>query len=55
VDDVHSVILGHEDVKAVLDALRSGKKADIRVAKRVRINSKNNQFEITSFFKKKAS
>lgn len=50
--DVDATIMCDPAILPILVNLRSTKKDDIQVAKRTRLNKKNNQNEITSFFKK---
>ena len=50
-DNVHTEIMGHPDVAPLVETLQTQKTSDIKVAKRVRTNTANKQFEITSFFK----
>jgi DNA polymerase delta subunit 1 len=50
--DVDAAIMRDPAILPILVILRSTKKDDIQVAKRTRLNKKNNQNEITSFFKK---
>jgi DNA polymerase delta subunit 1 len=54
-ENVHKEIMGHPDVAPLVDALQTQKSADIKVAKRVRTNTTNKQFEITSFFKPRST
>lgn len=50
VPDPEQAVLGHEDVKPLLDALRTQHAAAVKVHKRLKKNAQNNQREITSFF-----
>ena len=52
-DHVHKEIMGHPSIAPLVEALQSQKSSEIKVAKRVRLNTKNNQHEITRFFVKK--
>lgn len=49
-DRVHEEILGHPDIWPLVCDLQSQKNKDIKVAKRVRLNTVNRQIEITRFF-----
>jgi DNA polymerase delta subunit 1 len=53
VDDVHKEIMGDPEIARLVDDLRSRKKSEINVAKRIRTNTHNKQHEITRFFVKK--
>jgi DNA polymerase delta subunit 1 len=48
--DVETVIMRDFQILEILQRLRASKRDDIQVAKRVRLNTKNKQKEITSFF-----
>lgn len=50
VDDPEGELLGHEDVRPLLEALRSRRQAAVVRCKRLRKNAANRQTEITSFF-----
>ena len=52
VPDPEAEVLGHPDVKPVLDALRHQQAQALKVHKRLKKNAKNNQLEITTFFAK---
>ena len=53
-DQVHKEIMGHPEIAPLVHALQNEKTSEIKVAKRVRLNTKNNQHEITRFFVKKS-
>ncbi len=53
-EQVHKEIMGHQDIAPLVHALQNEKTSEIKVAKRVRLNTKNNQHEITRFFVKKS-
>ena len=52
-EQVHKEIMGHPSIAPLVDALQNVKTSEIQVAKRVRLNTKNKQHEITRFFVKK--
>ena len=52
-EDAETAIFGDEEIASQLAALRLSRETDLREAKRVKKNVKNNQREITSFFSKK--
>lgn len=45
-------ILGHPDVAVLLEKMRASRKEKITTTKRVKLNQKNKQHEITQFFKR---
>jgi len=52
-EHVHKEIMGHPEIAPLVNDLHNEKTAEIKVAKRVRLNTKNKQHEITRFFVKK--
>ena len=52
-EHVHKEIMGHPSIESRINSLQTQKSSEIKVAKRVRLNTKNNQHEITRFFVKK--
>ena len=53
VEDPAQAVFGHASIKPLLENLEATHAAVVKVAKRVRKNTSNNQVEITSFFKPK--
>lgn len=51
VDDPGAAVFGTEEIKPLMDALRTRHAQEVKVAKRVRKNTANHQAEITAFFK----
>ena len=52
-DRVHTEILGHPTIEPLVRVLQGQKNDEIKVAKRVRLNTANKQIEITKFFPSK--
>ena len=50
VPDVNEAILGYPGIKEIVDELKMRRSRDVRVCKRVKVNAKNGQKEITAFF-----
>ena len=50
VPDVNEAVLGYPGIKEIVDDLKNRRSRDVRVCKRIKVNAKTGQREITAFF-----
>jgi DNA polymerase elongation subunit (family B) len=50
VPDVNEAVLGYPGIKEIIDDLKNRRSRDVKVCKRIKVNAKTGQKEITAFF-----
>lgn len=50
VPDVNEAVLGYPGIKEIIDELKNRRSRDVKVCKRIKVNAKTGQKEITAFF-----